>query len=442
MATQTCDLARCVAGYAGRMQAAIGDGHHVASPLGAWLLLALAGPATTGAERAALSGILGCDVDQAARAAADLLTDPHPAVAGAAAVWTAPSVSPGEAIEHWQAGLPAAVTRGDLPDQAGLDRWARDHTFGLIEEFPVSWSPDLYLVLATALATKVSWLVPFDLAPAAELGARSEWAGRVSQVLRTPKSRPGQPAGHRQFIAVTASAGDVAVHIADARDGLIVCSVAADPAVPPGDVVAVAHEIGCAAAIGAPVRQRSLADLPLGEGPAWLLREERSNAADACTAVLPAWRARSDHDLTSHADLGFWAVKQALAPDDPWQARQAAMARYSRLGFEAAAVTAVAVELAMIRPSGVRRVADLRFAHPYAVVALATDGNESAPPAQDRRNGWHGVPVFSAWVTEPSEASDDSGSGPRRTSHCERGPGSARGDPPLVFGYAQRRRHD
>jgi hypothetical protein len=412
MATQTCDVARCVSGYAGRLHAAIGASHHVASPLGAWLLLALAAPASSGPERAALADILGCDADEAARAAAGLLTDPHPAVAGAAAVWTAPSAPLGEAFRRWHASLPAAVSRGDLPDQAGLDRWAREHTFGLIERFPVQWSSDLYLILASALATKVSWLVPFDLVPAAELGRQSEWPDRVSQVLRAPGPRPGHPAGHQQFIAVTGRAGDVAVHVADARDGLIVCSVAADPSAPSGDVVAAAHEIACAVAVGTPVEQRSLADLPLGPGPAWLLREEHSNAGDTCTAVLPAWKARSDHDLAPHPGLGFGIVKETLAPGDPWQARQAAMARYSRFGFEAAAVTAVAIALAMVRPTGVRRVADLRFAHPYAVVAVTTDGNEAAPAAQAGRHGWHGVPVFSAWVTEPSEASDDTASGP------------------------------
>ncbi|MCI4061131.1 hypothetical protein MRQ36_00505 [Micromonospora sp. R77] len=47
------------------------------------------------------------------------------------------------------------------------------------------------------------------------------------------------------------------------------------------------------------------------------------------------------------------------------------------------------------------RTAELRFGHPYAVVAVATD---------ERRDGagvWHGVPVFSAWVATPQEPSAD-----------------------------------
>ena len=114
--------------------------------------------------------MLGCDVESAAQAAADLLSEPHPLVASAAAVWTDPAVPLPDSFLRWRDGLPAAVTTGDLPGQAGLDAWAREHTFGLIDRFPIQ-ADDLYLVLASALATKVSWQVPFDLAPAASLGA-------------------------------------------------------------------------------------------------------------------------------------------------------------------------------------------------------------------------------------------------------------------------------
>ncbi|MBX9638658.1 MAG: hypothetical protein K2X97_02675 [Mycobacteriaceae bacterium] len=62
--------------------------------------------------------------------------------------------------------------------------------------------------------------------------------------------------------------------------------------------------------------------------------------------VLPAWSASSNHDLTADRGLGFGAVGRALAQALPAapdvQARQSAVARYNRWGFEAAAVTAVA----------------------------------------------------------------------------------------------------
>src|SRR5215475_3534678 len=178
-------VADCVARYAVRLHAAIGDRHHVASPLGAWLLLALAAPASTGEDRATLTEVLGCDVDAAARAAAELLADPHPLVAAAAAAWTAHGYTGTADFQRWWADLPASVTTGDLPSQGELDRWAREHTFGLIGRFPVDTNLAL-LVLATALAAKVSWLMPFELAPASLLGAGSAWANQLDRVLRTP----------------------------------------------------------------------------------------------------------------------------------------------------------------------------------------------------------------------------------------------------------------
>ena len=402
MTIRTGDVAACVSGYAARLHAAIGTGHHVASPLGAWLLLALAAPASSGPDRARLTEALGCDAGTAARIAADLLAYPHPEVAGAAAVWTARGARPSKHFLAWRHGLPAAVTRGDMPDQATADAWAREHTLGLIERFPVE-SAGAWLLLATALATRVSWQVPFALAPARDLGPASDWSRQLHQVLRTPD--PEHQRGHRSFIAATGEAGDVSVHAAAAQHGLLVYSVAAAPGVPAASVLAAAHRIGCADATGGAVSRRSLAELPLGDGPAWQLREESpARGRDICTAVLPAWSATSSHDLRDPS-LGFGAAASALGTGpDPWQARQAAMARYSRTGFEAAALTAMAARASMARPGGSRRVAELRFGHPYAVVAVAIDGNEDTRASQEGHRAWHGVPVFSAWVAQPQDA--------------------------------------
>jgi len=156
------------------------------------------------------------------------------------------------------------------------------------------------------------------------------------------------------------------------------------------------------------VTRRSLFDLPLGEGPLWTITEQTgpvkpaSGREERCTAVLPAWSAHSQQDL-SDPSLGFAAAAAALAPGDPWQARQAAMARYNRVGFEAAAVTGLAIAMAA-RPSrpGLIRAAELRFGHPFAVVAVAA-GEPGRGGAADR-GPWYGLPVFSAWVAQPEDA--------------------------------------
>ncbi|PZF96428.1 hypothetical protein [Micromonospora deserti] len=397
----TTDIRTPLARYAERLHAHAGDRHHVASPLGAWLLLALAAPAATGPTRAALEEVLGTEGLAAADAASALLAEPHPLVPSATAVWHRPDFDTPQ-LDGWRTTLPRSTERGPLPDQEGLDAWAREHTLGLIDRFPLKVGPEVLLALASALATRISWEQPFEVAPAAALDSAAGWGDRLTRVLRSPRR------GHRCAIAATERAGDVIVHAAPARAaatnvgeaGLVVVSVAAAPDVPPADVLAAGYEVSAGAADGSePAGRRSLFDLPLGETALWTVREERirTRAPDGReerhTALLPCWSARSEHDL-SDPRLGFAAVNRALTRSGLFEARQAAMARYGRYGFEAAAVTGH-FDLVSLPPEGVARIAELRFGHPYAVVALATDRRPGAP--------WHGVPVFSAWVADPEE---------------------------------------
>jgi hypothetical protein len=393
------DVAVPVARYARRLHAVAGTRHHVASPLGAWLLLALCAPASQGKTRESLNEVLGCDSANAADIAAGLLAAPHPVVPAAAAVWHQNAAS--GTLARWLNGLPPQVGTGSLTTQAALDDWARRHTSGLIDRFPIN-DPSMHLLIATVLATRVSWQRPFDVAPAGALGPSSPWAAQLGEVLRTPEGP-----GHEQFVATTQTAGDVAVHTALARGGLQVTSVAAAPGVASGDVLAAAYELAPALATGGPVTRSSLFDLPLGDGPLWAISERtapiESGAAreERCTAVLPAWTARSELGLTDPS-LGFAAAAHALSPGDLWDAKQAAMARYSRTGFEAAAVSALGVRLAMRVPrKGLVRTAELRFGHPYAVVAVTID-----PASRGNLGSWHGLPVFSAWVADPESATE------------------------------------
>jgi hypothetical protein len=396
------DIAVPLAAYARRFHAQAGPRHHVGSPLGAWLLLALCAPASEGETRNILNALLGAESGSAADLAALLLADPHPLVPVAAGSWYREPA--GEILSRWLAGLPPLVDRGPLAGQAELDAWASRHTGGLIERFPLD-DPSMWFVVATAIATKVSWERPFDLVPAAALGPSSPWATRLRQVLATPDGP-----GHEQFVAATDAVGDVAVHTARARGGLQVTSVAAAPGVPEADVMAAAYDLAPALTTGGRVTRRSLFDLPLGEGPLWAISERTgpvkgvSGRQERCSAALPAWSARSQHDLGAPG-LGFLVAIAALAPGGPWAAGQSAVARYGRVGFEAAAVSAAAATMAMTVPrQGLIRTAELRFGHPYAVVAVTVDPPGPRGEPTGAPGAWHGLPVFSAWVADPEDA--------------------------------------
>jgi hypothetical protein len=188
--------------------------------------------------RGTLAQVLGADAVSATRVAAELLADPHPLVAAGAGLWTRPAYETAR-IKQWRAGLGAVVDTGDIPTQERIDRWAAERTLGLIERFPIQLDPEVVCLLASALATKVSWEVPFAVVDAAELGP-SPWSTHLHRVLRTPKADPRD----RQYFAHTDRAGTVSVHLTGARGGLLVGSViAADRAVRVGDVLATAEQI-------------------------------------------------------------------------------------------------------------------------------------------------------------------------------------------------------
>uniref|UniRef100_UPI001E555399 hypothetical protein n=1 Tax=Pseudonocardia sp. TRM90224 TaxID=2812678 RepID=UPI001E555399 len=351
-------------------------------------VLAMAAPAINGADAQQVTEALGMPASDAFEIARRLLDDPYPEVSAAAAAWTStPPEQLPEGAAAWLAQLSPSVDRGPIPSQDEADTWAREHTLGLIEQFPIQLHPAMACVLASALATRVSWREPFTAVSSD--GFRSDWRTRVSTILRSPSD-------HQCAIIHHHSAGDVAVHRAIA-DNLVVTSVIAAEGVPAGTVLDAAYDVECHATDHS---SRSLFSLPIGDGHAWTITESPGWERDeSLTALLPAWSANSTHDL-SDPRLGFAPAAHALvelfgAAND-WTAVQSAVARYHRVGFEAAAVTGMDAG-GYPRP-GLQRNALLRFDRPYAVVATTWD--------HVRRGGWHVLPVFSAWITEPEEVTD------------------------------------
>jgi len=388
-------LPALIARYAERMHRAA-SGHHILSPLGAWLLLALVGPAGQGTRREQLEAVLGVDVDTAFGHARGLLGEPHPAVAAATACWHLSAVDTA-ALAEWLETLPATTEQGGLPTQDEADAWAKRVTQGLIPTFPLELRPDLVLLLATALATRIKWRRPFELADAGDLGGA--WGSTVHQVLRSVET-------HRVFVADTEAAGRVGGHIAGSEDGLDVLSVIAAESVRPDSVIAAAHEIAAGDAA-----EVALGDLPLGAGHAWNVTERSAGAGREEQeakryALIPAWHASTELELAA-ADLGFGVAADALIalmPPGPYRhgAVQSAVASYNREGFEAAAITGLYVRMSARRPQPRVRDLEVRFARPYAVVAV-TRGAPSGGP-EPWNSLWWGLPVFSGWVERADDA--------------------------------------
>jgi hypothetical protein len=173
----------------------------------------------------------------------------------------------------------------------------------------------------------------------------------------------------------------------------------------------------------------SLYDLPLGAGHSWEISEEQVPTyvkepplQRMAGAALPAWNVHGDLDLTASplfaTGPAFETLRRLIGAraDDECDAAQTAIASYTRYGFEAAAVTAMAIRTAAVRvPSQrtVQRSAVLRFDHPYAAVAIAGRPAASGGAARSsgagspgQASGFAGLPLFSVWVAEPTEPED------------------------------------
>lgn len=395
-------LAGFVSGYASRFNQRFDGGHAVASPLGVWLLLALAAPAVPGSARADLETALGLDAAEATDRVRALLDQPHPAVHAAVALWARETRLDPD-FTAWAGELPGPLERGPIPGQDWADAWAREKTGGMVERFPLRLTPASLLVLASALATEVSWFAPMATAPASRLGG--DFGAEIQRCLVSPFDA-------RQGFFDTDSAGRVAAHAVESGSGVRVVSVIGDPGRRPANVLAAAHQIaplvaGVSLVDSAAVRVVDPFDLPLGAGHAWSVREKTEEQAappgtlvTRCTSYLPAWSVSSEHDLATAA--GVPAVFEALArfvrPEDQpaqFEARQNVTASYTKTGFRAAAASAIgmsagaAPQFATVRT----REVTIRFNRPHAVVAL-TQGHGL----------WNGLPVVNAWVAEPADS--------------------------------------
>ncbi|MBT2477678.1 serpin family protein [Streptomyces sp. ISL-94] len=362
---------------------------------GVWPLLALLADGSGGPARAELAEALGILADAAAGAARELLA----ALADVRGLQTATGLWAKAGLpleEDWSAKLPAGA-RGTLTgeedtDRKALDAWASDRTGGLIERMPVALREDTRLVLASALALRLTWAEPFrEMAGPAPEGP---WAGRILRwLIRTTASLDGVrvargPAGPVTAVEVTGT-GDVDVHL-----------LLGEPEALPAGVL----DTGIAAVTGA-VPSVSGSALPEGNpGPGLAVStvEAHSPRPLLLLTTVP-FSLLAEHDLLDHAPLfGLETASDADFGHFPGisseplaigSARQSAMARFHAAGFEAAAVTAIAPRAAGAAPRERCRArrAEVHFHRPFGFVAVHRTSR---------------LVLAAGWVNEPGTVSE------------------------------------
>ncbi|MFD6391705.1 serpin family protein [Nocardia sp. NPDC060259] len=332
----------------------------VVSAAGLWPLLAVLAGAASGQARAELAAAVGVPAEQAHAAGLAMLAslDASREVSTAIGAWVRPGLP---LRDDWVAGLPAG-TVGTLDDPAALDKWAREKTDGLIEKFPVPITESTLFALATALLARTRWATPFD------------------EILYTPETGPWQ--GHRGpgLYRSTYPDGSVAV-LGDEVTRVIVTGrgeldvhLLIGAGAPQQAVTA-----GLAALDGAvPVRT----DLPVGTTAPCLTVERRETYGghDSVALTLPPFEVAATHDLTDHAAL--FGLSAALdqnrghfpglspAPLAVEAAGQNVVARFDATGFEAAAVSAVAMAPGGVPQRSWSTITSVRIDRPFGFVAV------------------------------------------------------------------------
>lgn len=357
---------------------AAGTGDFVLSGCGVWPLLGVLATAANEPARAELAAAVGLSAEDAQESALRLLAELTAAetVAGALGVWVREDV---ELRDQWARSLPEGVV-GKLTGQSALDAWADRHTGGLIDRFPLSINADTLLVLATAIVARTSWLQPFHddvLEP-----ATGPWQGHRGPGL----SRYSRELGDAVLLDATEPVTRVVVRgIRDLDVHLLLGEGT------PGEILGA----GLGALDGS-VAVRT--HLPVStSGPGLTVRETRA-VADTLRIQVPPFLIRSGHNLLARSELfGLGTASDRsqdrfpAISDTPLylaDAAQDALARFTREGFEAAAVTAVALARAAAAPPRPRRVLEITatFDRPFGFLAVHRPT---------------GLVIVAGWVAQP-----------------------------------------
>lgn len=359
------------------------DGHRVASPLGAWMLLAyVAAEHPKPSEKLIKS--LGCSPAEAKEILVTLLNDTPDVLATAVSAWVNPSATDFPSVKNW---VDSTQGVGDvemkIPDKEELDEWAKENSLGLITDFPLDIEPDRFVSLfATLLATKIDWKTPFEVFPHKEMG--KSW--QQDKFLMEPNPKGSNISFYED------ETGLYAIHEATNADtSLSVLSViAVDEGTPESDVLSVARK-----AVSGDIANVSYKSLDISTDTLSVEDVMTANKYDSFATFLPAWKTNNRYEIGTAAELAFFdAAGRFNDFDMTMEAIQITVAEYNRTGFEAAALSAMLIGTRSVQAMTRRKKVTLNFNHPYAVVAVVNNGT------------WAGLPVFDGWISEATEVAE------------------------------------
>lgn len=270
-------------------------------------------------------------------------------------------------------GLDKLLPIGALTDQQALDDWVVEQTDGLLKQMPITLSDDVLLVLASALAVKTSWRMPFQEDSRYMSDRLVRWLTRSDSDLESVRLHESA-AGPLTVLTVRGE-GDVDVRL-----------VIGEPTRGRSEVLAAALEITDAGVGGG--------ELLTGRAAPAVQVIETMSPVPTAILSMPYFEVEAEHDLLDQAEVfGLVTATDTSRGHFPGlspqplaigQAKQAVMARFSAKGFEAAAVTAMAM-LAGSAPTPSGKALFIWLNRPFGFIAVHRPT---------------GTPLVTGWITE------------------------------------------
>lgn len=358
-----------------------GESNLVGSPLGSWLLVAsiASGLSLNGNSslKADLESSLHIDVEEAEEAVKEIL-EKYRELNYVSQAWTIPDLSELPAVKDWVEANSLIPHEGNIPSQEQIDEWASTNTNGLIKEFPSSMDESVLLVIANIIYSKLAWKTKF---------------------IATPKTEPMKDWDVETVLTANAT-NDVKFFIDSNNDVFAVYKVKAI-----GDRESVSL-VTCLSSELSPQTLMRVANNPdsmkeilpaderllqCSENIYRIKEVVRGSVPTEIHVTVPAWEAESLHKLIENKSMGYQAISQALreGATTPFatDAKQVAVAKFDKDGFEAAALTTMIVSRCALPTMVTKTVYELNFTKPFVFISHIEE-----------------LPVFSGYICKANEA--------------------------------------
>ncbi|WP_141858739.1 serpin family protein [Kribbella jejuensis] len=358
------DVVRAVSELTSRWARTLPAENTVVAGLGVWPLLALLATGADEPGRAELAEAAGVDPASAATDAVRLVEaieasdDLHAALG----VWVDEQLKLAETFDSvMPAPLVGTLTGNPSVDKPKLDAWAAEHTDDLIRSMPVDLDAGVELLLASAILLRTKWVRPFT--EQVRRVPDGPWAGSWHWLERSDPDLESVRRYEDLTVVTVRGDADVDVLLGIGRGDVLPDLLAAHP-----DGGLSGAELIEAGEVGAEV------------APGVRIGQTTSSRPEVKLSV-PSFSIDVEHDLLQLRDLfGLTTVSSdpgarghfsALSPTPLRidQAKQRVLARFFATGFEAAAVTAMAMTRAAMITRQERRL-EVTFDRPFAFVAV------------------------------------------------------------------------